>query len=84
MQAVQFFMFGLLVVWLTGTGKLAAFINALKTAPTSTGNPNNPNPSNPNPSPPSGTPSTPGTVYIGPDGNTYVIGPDGNPLKIMG
>jgi len=30
MQQTQFFLFGLLVVWLTGTGKLAAFVKALR------------------------------------------------------
>jgi hypothetical protein len=30
MQAVQFFLFGIIIVWLVGSGKLAAFVNALR------------------------------------------------------
>ena len=37
MQAVQFFLFGLLIVWLVGTGKLAAFVDALRNAPSGGG-----------------------------------------------
>jgi hypothetical protein len=36
MQQVQFFLFGLLIVWLVGTGKLKAFFAALATTPATT------------------------------------------------
>jgi len=67
---------GLLVVWVTGTGKLAALWAALRSDPTGGG-------ANPNPAPPSGS-TTPGSTYTGPDGKLYVVGPDGQPLQVMG
>lgn len=33
MMQVQFFLFGLLVVWFTGTGKMRAFVDALRNEP---------------------------------------------------
>lgn len=83
MQQLEFFLLGLLVVWLTGTGKLAALWQALKSTPGASGPTNVPQaPDNPNPPAPQG--STPGTVYTGPDGKLYVVGPDGQPLAIEG
>jgi hypothetical protein len=78
----QFFIAGVLMIWLIGTGKLAALMDALRNAPA--GASSNPDPTDPNPAPPEGTPAIPGTVYTGPDGKMYIVGPDGNPIAIMG
>lgn len=37
MMAVQFFLFGLVIVWFTGTGKMRALADALRSNPTSGG-----------------------------------------------
>jgi hypothetical protein len=53
MMQVQFFLFGLLLVWFIGTGKLAALMSALASTPAK----------NSESSPGVGTPLGPGTRY---------------------
>lgn len=73
MEALQFFLVGVLLVWLLGSGKLAAFVNALR---------NDPNAGAASqPTPPPNDPTAPGSVYTS-GGTTYVVGPDGIPIVI--
>lgn len=69
MEALQFFLVGVLLVWLLGTGKLAAFVNALRNAPATTG-PGNTQPGQTNPA--TGLPYNPGET-----------GPMGNPGQLV-
>jgi hypothetical protein len=63
MMQVQFFLFGLLLVWFIGTGKLAALFAALATTPVPSGSPSapdvQPNPANPLTPPNVNPPSNP-------------------------
>lgn len=70
MQQVQFFAFGLLVIWLLSTGKLRALYGALTNPPPAASSSSYP---------PTGVIATSGVVTI-PDPNN----PNGPPLRVYG
>jgi hypothetical protein len=69
MMQAQFFITGVLLIWLVSTGKLGALMSALAA---------DPSPTRPTSSQPSGT------TGINPGGGITVIGPDGTPLDVFG